>query len=172
MTLHEEIELLQSTREQIKQAIITKGQSITDEEQMKDWIDKIGNIPSVKQDIRTDTQYLLKEILEGTVEYIDDNNLTMLRSNCLQRCNNLKQARFSKLLKIAPMAFNSCSKLYTLILNTDKMVKLDSVNAFQFTPIGMGTGKIYVNDDLIEQYKTDKRWKKFTNQFIPIGQLK
>lgn len=169
MTLHSEMELLQSTREALKQAIITQGQSITGTETMAQWIDKIANIESGPQE--SGVQYLIKEIIEGTVEKINDSNLTILRSNCLQRCPLLTEAKFTKLLKICPHAFDSCTKLYTLILNTNKMVYLDDVNAFQFTPIQYGTGKIYVPDTQVDTYKQDKKWGQFSNQIFGISNI-
>ena len=168
MTLHSEMELLQNTREQLKQAIISKGQTIADTETMADWIPKIANIPSGKQE--SGTQYLLKEIVEGTVEKFSDSTLTILRSNCLQRCKELKEAKFTKLMKICPHAFDSCTKFYTLVLNTSKMVYLDNINAFQFTPIEQGVGKIYVPDNQLATYRNDEKWSKFYSQILPLTQ--
>ena len=167
MTIHSEIELLEDTRQGLIDALIAKGQSVTQTDTMASYIPKIGNIPSGPQE--TGIQYLLKEIVEGTVEDINDSTLTILRSNCLQACRNLMSAKFTALLKIAAQAFYSCTKLYTLILDTDDMVFLENINAFQFTPIGMGTGNIYVPDALLATYRDDETWGHFYSQILPLS---
>ena len=167
MTIHSEIELLEDTRQGLIDALIAKGQSVAQTDTMASYIPKIGNIPSGPQE--TGIQYLLKEIVEGTVEDINDSTLTILRSNCLQACRNLMSAKFTALLKIAAQAFYSCTKLYTLILDTDDMVFLENINAFQFTPIGMGTGNIYVPDALLATYRDDETWGHFYSQILPLS---
>lgn len=168
MTLHEEMTILQNTKIALKQALIAKGQSVLDSDSMQSYINKIKNIPSGPQE--TGVQYLLKEIVEGTVEKIDDTQLTILRSHCLQRCQNLTFAKFTKIRKICSQAFHSCTKFYTLILDTSNMVCLENVDAFQFTPMDVGMGKIYVKDSLVSTYKTDKEWSKVANVIFPISQ--
>lgn len=90
-------------------------------------------------------------------------------SQCFYTCTSLKHADFGKVSSIAAQSFNACSALTELILRkTDVLCTLSNVNAINNSPIGKGTGYIYVPAALIEDYKVATNWSTFANQFRAI----
>jgi hypothetical protein len=85
-------------------------------------------------------------------------------------CNSLKKLDFGSLSNgIGGAAFYSCSSLNTLILRyADGVPALSNKNAFTSTPIALGTGYIYVPQDLVEQYKEATNWSLFADQIRAI----
>ena len=87
--INEQLQILEETKEQIKQAIIDKGQSVSENDSFRSYVDKIDNIevlegqtksvsPSTSQQVVTpDSSY--NAITEITVEAVDntiDNNIS------------------------------------------------------------------------------------------------
>lgn len=166
MTIGNELAKLKETRQNMINAINDQGQSVGQNDTFVSMIPKIKAI-----DNTGGIQYLLKEIIEGTVEEINDTSCTILRSNCLQRCNLLKTARFTVLVKICSHAFDSCVRFDTLILDTETKVYLENPNAFRYTPIESGSGTIYVTDSLLNDYLNDEQWGHYASQIVGISTL-
>lgn len=76
-------------------------------------------------------------------------------------CNNVS--------KINMMAFYR-SKLSTLVIKGTTVAQLASTSAFDSTPIASGTGNIYVEDNLVEEYKKATNWAVFIDQIKPLSE--
>lgn len=65
--------------------------------------------------------------------------------------------------------FNVCSALTELILRkSNSICTLSNVNAINNTPIGKGTGYVYVPSALVYSYKGNTNWSAFANQIRAI----
>lgn len=82
-------------------------------------------------------------------------------------CTALEEADLHKAFRISYSMFSGCTALSRLILRrTSGATVLDgSTNGFVNTPIGKGTGHIYVPAALVETYKGANNWKNFAAQF-------
>lgn len=95
--------------------------------------------------------------------------LTTLSSQPFYSCSKLVHADCGQVKSIPAQAFNACSALTELILRkTDSICTLQNVNGVNSTPIGKGTGYVYVPSALIETYKTATNWSTYANQFRAI----
>ena len=95
--------------------------------------------------------------------------LTTLSSQPFYSCSKLVHADCGQVKSIPAQGFNACSALTELILRkTDSICTLQNVNGVNSTPIGKGTGYIYVPASLIETYKTATNWSTFASQFRAI----
>ena len=95
--------------------------------------------------------------------------LTTISTQCFYMCSSLQHADCGILGNIPAQTFYSCSALTELILRkSDSICTLSNVNAINNTPIGTGTGYVYVPSTLIEEYKAATNWSTFVNQFRVI----
>ena len=170
MTIGNEIDKLLNTRESLITEINNKGQSVGQNDTIISMFPKIKAIDNTGGNVK-----LLKEIVEGTIIEIEDTDCTILRSFCLQRCKQLIKAKFSGLKKICSFAFDSCINFDTLILDTTKIVYLENINAFRYTLIESGNGKIYVPSSLLNTYKaqylsdgTENAWYQIRSKIVAI----
>lgn len=99
---------------------------------------------------------------------INTENLKTIGQGGFQKCSVLNNLAFHNLTSIAANGFLTCSTLDTLIIRTDSVCKLASVNAFSDTPIANGTGFVYVPLSLIEDYKTATNWATYAAQLRAI----
>ena len=95
--------------------------------------------------------------------------LTSVSTQVFYGCTKLKHADCGQLANIPAQTFNACSALTELILRkTNAICTLSNVNGVNNSPIGKGTGYIYVPSALIEQYKVATNWSTFAGQFRAI----
>lgn len=95
--------------------------------------------------------------------------LTTLSSQPFYSCSKLVHADCGQVKSIPAQGFNACSALTELILRkTDSICTLQNVNGVNSTPIGKGTGYVYVPSALIDSYKTATNWSTFASQFRAI----
>lgn len=94
-------------------------------------------------------------------------NVIDIGSYAFYRTPKLTKADLSHVVDINSYAFMR-SGLQTIIIRSDLICALGGTNAFEETPIGKGTGYIYVPKDLLEQYKESTNWIVFANQFRAI----
>lgn len=90
-----------------------------------------------------------------------------------QNCSLLVRAEFGEyhensVAGVRLSLFQNCSQLETVIFRAKTLLTLQSINAFQGTPIEAGTGYIYVPKALIEDYKVATNWITFAEQFRAI----
>lgn len=94
-----------------------------------------------------------------------------LNGDVFRNCNSLAKLHFPSIKSIGANCFIGASSLATLVLNADAVCTLENTNAFTNTPIGKGTGYIYVPDNLVEQYKTAPNWSTYASQIRPLSEL-
>jgi hypothetical protein len=84
-------------------------------------------------------------------------------------CTKLQHADCGNLGNIPAQTFNACSALTELILRkTGSICTLSNVNGVNNTPIGNGTGYVYVPAALVDSYKAATNWSTYANQFRAI----
>jgi hypothetical protein len=95
--------------------------------------------------------------------------LTTVSTQVFYSCTKLQHADCGQLNNIPAQTFNACSALTELILRkTGSICTLSNVNGVNNTPIGKGTGYVYVPSALIETYKANSVWSTYANQFRAI----
>jgi hypothetical protein len=95
--------------------------------------------------------------------------LTSVSTRVFYSCTKLKHADCGQLANIPAQTFNVCSALTELILRkTGSICTLSNVTGINSSPIGKGTGYVYVPAALIEQYKVATNWATFAAQFRAI----
>ena len=163
MTINSELTSISTTASNIKTEITNKGQTVSSSDTWADLPAKIKQIENYGHHIT------VKEVIDGSVENIEDDTLKYIRPNCFRGCINLETAKFSTISKICRLAFCGCHKLKALILSGSTMVKLDSIDAFRYTMIEAGTGNIYVTDSLVNTYKAADNWKFYASYIKPLS---
>ena len=164
MSLITEFQKFIQSKEAIKTSIVNKGQSIRDRDAFYTYAEKIVKIPNGK--IKNIS--LLKEVVEGTITDLYDDQTISLRTHCLQNLYKLRKATFTNLKTINPFAFQGCIRLSELILSCDWMVNLISKDAFRYTKLEHYVGGIYVPENLLNEYIEDKEWSKLKELIKPI----
>ena len=94
-----------------------------------------------------------------------------LGAQAIRACKNLKYFYSSKLKSIISGCFADCTNLVAIIIDSDTICALNATNAFNSTPIISGTGYIYVQDNLVEQYKSATNWSTYADQIKPLSEL-
>lgn len=95
--------------------------------------------------------------------------LTSVSTQIFYSCTKLKHADCGQLGNIPAQTFNACSALTELILRkTSSICTLSNVNGVNNSPIGKGTGYVYVPSALVDSYKVATNWSTFANQFRAI----
>lgn len=93
-------------------------------------------------------------------------------ANCpaFNNCSSLRLVDLYIVGQIGSNAFSGCTSLETIIFRDIKksIPTLMGTGAFNNTPIGKGTGYIYVPKALVEQYKDATNWINFADQFRAI----
>lgn len=163
MTINSELTTLSTTANNIKTQITNKGQTVASSDTWQSLPEKIANIDNGGKHV------IVNEVIDGSVEIIDDSTLKYIRPYCFKGCTNLETAKFSTISKICKMAFAGCYNLKNLVLSGSTMVKLDSTDALRFTSIEAGQGNIYVTDSLLATYRADDKWKFFYNNILPLS---
>ena len=95
--------------------------------------------------------------------------VTTLNTYVFQYCTSLKKLDLGNLASIGAGAFKD-SGLETLIVRRTgtTVTTLSSTNAFDGTPIGNGTGFIYVPSDLVDVFAKATNWSTYASQFRAI----
>lgn len=95
--------------------------------------------------------------------------LTSVSTQTFCSCTKLQHADCGNLGNIPAQTFNACSALTELILRkTGSICTLSNVNGVNNTPIGKGTGYVYVPRNLLESYVSASNWATFSAQFRAI----
>ena len=157
MGLNEELTNLKTNLDNIKTSIQNKGQTVSEEETLDTYNDKILQIPNeVIRHIE-----LCPEVIEGSIKNIIDTKSTILRTRCFCDCQFLEKASFTNLTKINVFAFEKCFRLKELYLNTPTKVILTNKCAFRYTPFEKLVGSIFVPSILYDEYVNDEQWGYF-----------
>lgn len=70
-------------------------------------------------------------------------------------------------ITISANAFNG-SHINHLIIRSDSVATMNNVNALESTPIIADCGAIYVQEDLVDEYKSATNWSTFAANIYPI----
>ena len=105
----------------------------------------------------------------GKLTDVNFPNVVSVGANAFDTCIKLTSADFSSVTSLGENAFLGCRNLNELILRTNTVVSLKSSNILKGTKIEKGSGYIYVPENLVDSYKTNKYWSSYTNQIKPIG---
>lgn len=99
-------------------------------------------------------------------------SLKTLGAYVFQNCTKLAKVEFPSLTKMNTAPFTGSSALAAIILPGTTVCELGSTNSLSGTPIASGEGFIYVNDDLVDEYKAASRWSAFAEQIKPLSEYK
>lgn len=95
--------------------------------------------------------------------------LTSVSTQTFYSCTKLEHADCGQLGNLPAQTFNACSALTVLILRkTGSICTLSNVNAINNSPIGSGTGYVYVPASLVDSYKAASNWATFAAQIRAI----
>ena len=95
---------------------------------------------------------------------------TSIGEYAFDHCSGLTTIDLPKCTSIEYYAFDNCTSLTTIIFSANQVVYICR-NAFISSPIGRGTGYVYVPDNLVNSYKSDTDWSTYANQIKPISSL-
>lgn len=95
--------------------------------------------------------------------------LTSVSTQVFYGCTKLKHADCGQVGNLPAQTFNACSALTELILRkTSAICTLSNANAINNSPIGKGTGFVYVPAALVDSYKANSTWATFAAQIRSI----
>lgn len=87
-------------------------------------------------------------------------------------CPLLERVELDSVETIKAYDFYNCPKLTTFIIRTtSKVCSLANVSAFTSSGIANGTGYVYVNDSLVDSYKSSTNWSSYADQIKPLSEL-
>ena len=78
---------------------------------------------------------------------------------------------FGAVESIRAYAFSVCSALSAVVLTGDQVATLASTNVFSSSGISDGTGYVYVQDNLVEQYKVATNWVTYAGQIKGLSEI-
>ena len=62
------------------------------------------------------------------------------------------------------------TNLSTLVLRSTTLCSLSSIDDISMTQIAAGNGYVYVQDDLVEKYKSATNWSTYADQIKPLSE--
>lgn len=104
----------------------------------------------------------------GNLSSVNIPSATSIGIRAFNACSNLTYIDLPSVNSIETYAFYNCRKLVTVVLRGEEVPTLKNVTAFNQTPIGSGTGYVYVPSALVESYKTSAGWVNIKNQIRAI----
>lgn len=102
---------------------------------------------------------LKKGVFGGVTEVLND---------CFSECEELETLDFYAPVEFDASALQGLPNLKTLILRSNTMCDASSGALLSYTPIGEGTGYIYVPAALVDSYKHDFIWGSYADQIRAI----
>ena len=106
------------------------------------------------------------------IQYISLNKVKEVGTQMFNGATRLEIAEFDNLEKIiGGMCFYNCRELKALILRNSSVVTLGPTNAFDNSGVKLGTGFVYVPDDLVESYKSATNWSVVANAIKGISEI-
>lgn len=99
-------------------------------------------------------------------------SLTAITFDLLRGLSALRIAYIPNLESLKGAPFADCIALEALIITQPtKVATLSSTNAFVRSSIDLGTGFIYVPDELVEQYRQSTNWSDHATQIKGLSEL-
>lgn len=115
---------------------------------------------------------------QSTIKSLTAPVLTTCASSAFENCTSFEKADFTAISNIQPGIFSGLTNFETLILRGTKVIPLYGQNTydgkfttFYQTKIEAGTGYIYVDDSLVEDYKAATNWSRYAAQIKGISEL-
>ena len=98
-------------------------------------------------------------------------SVVAINSYAFANCTSLEHIELPSLRTfIDESAFLNCSSLVAVVIsNNNNSIKLGT-NVFKGTPIENGTGYIYIQDSLVDHYKTETTWSAYASQIKPLSE--
>jgi hypothetical protein len=99
--------------------------------------------------------------------------VTYIAGNGFYGCIPLNNVELPKISCIETRAFRNCNSLTKIIIGTEisGTCTLINTDAFSNTPIGSGSGYIYVSDDKVDTYKSASNWSTYSAQIKSVNEL-
>lgn len=107
-------------------------------------------------------------IVSKVLTTVNLSSVEKIESRGLGNCYDLTLINLPALSEIDTYAFSYCSSLTSIIISNNNICKLNGKNAFNGTPIGSGTGYIYVPKTLVDAYKSATNWTTYADQIRAI----
>lgn len=104
-----------------------------------------------------------------SLESVNFPDATSVKNDAFRSCTKLKKVDLAKVTSINAQAFKDCSAITSIILRSTTMCTLANVSAFAGSSIESGTGYVYVQDDLLESYRTATNWSTYAEQIVPLS---
>lgn len=96
--------------------------------------------------------------------------ITANESNAFRDCQALKVLEFDSITSLQGTNFVRCYALDTLVIRTASVCALKSIPEKSNTPFYDGTLRIYVPNNLVEDYKVATNWAQFADQIRPLSE--
>lgn len=111
--------------------------------------------------------------LEDTLGWNTENVTSM--SNMFYQCTqltycDLSNLNTSKVTNTSAM-FYGTALLETLIINSPYLLRMSARTMFTASKIAVGTGYVYVPDDMVDTYKNATNWSNYADQIKGISEL-
>lgn len=106
------------------------------------------------------------------VQYISLNKVKEVGTQTFNGATRLEIAEFDSLEKIiGGMCFYNCKELKALILRKSSVVTLAPTNAFDNSGVKLGTGFVYVPDELVDNYKSATNWSAIADRVKGLSEI-
>ena len=118
---------------------------------------------------------------DTAISSINVPNVTTINNNAFQGAGSLKTIEFKSNVTFGSAVFYGCNNLTKLILLADAVCvcKGDIFlycahykgTTSAYNPEGLKDGYIFVQDDLVEQYREAQHWSLYAEQIKPLSEL-
>lgn len=116
----------------------------------------------------TNAFYYLYKVYKIDLSGFDFSGLPGVNTSTFRYAYSVCEIKMSEtFVAIGATYFDSCRSLQSLVLPSPTVVSLANTNAFGSTP---ATKKIYVPDELVEDYRVATNWKNITCTFVPLSE--
>lgn len=103
------------------------------------------------------------------IKRIDFPMLKIYKAQCFRYNKKATVAIITDATELQTLCFDNCIALSSLIIHGD-MPRLINISALNYTPIAQGKGNIYVEDSLVDSYKTATNWSTYAAQIKPLSE--
>ena len=129
------------------------------------------SVPQIKSVYFPDCSYMSPKHMQNLVSIVSASfpALEFVPYCGFRNCYALPSIDLPACSSIFSYAFVNCSSLKEITLRRRFVCYLENSNAFSNTPIGLGSGSIYVPSSLVSSYKSASEWSYFSSQIFPIN---
>jgi hypothetical protein len=111
------------------------------------------------------TAPVTKMLIERSIDKYVNDRITSVGDRAFSGCQNIASVDFLSVTSVGAYSFFGCLALESVILrNPSQVTKLTDTNAFGNTPIGTGTGLIFVPAALKDSYESATNWSVYANK--------